>query len=116
MNEVLPVLLWHLVVIFFIGGGVGYFAGVNTARARASLELVQTYQHLLEYGRPTKPVATVTDPPPDAETRATVQISEMAHSNLAEHISKEAGVSMDRAKEEAATLLSHFETTGQAPS
>ena len=113
MSEVLTVLLWHLVLIFFLGAGVGYFTGAMHSRAKMSLELIDTYKHMLDYGRATKPVATVKDAPMDAETRATVQISKTAHVALAEHIAKTAGVSMERAKDEAVSLLSNFETTGQ---
>lgn len=115
MSEILPIMLWHLVVLFFLGAGVGYFVGASYARAKTSFELIETYKHLLDYGRATKPVATVVDPPLDAEARATVQISETAHANLAEYLSKEAGVSMEQARREAVELLSSFESTGQLP-
>lgn len=115
MSEAIPTLLWHLVVIFFIGGGVGYFAGVNHARAKTSLELVETYKHLLDYGRATKPVATVTEGPAPVEERVRVQIGETAIGNLTEHLATEAGVSSERARQEAERLVSSFETYGVPP-
>jgi hypothetical protein len=102
-------------VALFVGLGAGWFMALNYGRVKTQTELIETYKHLLDYGRATKPRATVTEGPLDAETRAMVAINDTARANLAAYISKEAGVSLERAGSEATELLSHFESTGQLP-
>ena len=116
MSETLTVLLWHLVLIFFLGAGIGYFIGAAHARARTSLELIDTYKHLLTYGRPDKPVATVREGEPPPEERIRAVVSDTAINNLTDHLAKEAGVSNEAARQEAERLVGGFETYGVPPS
>jgi hypothetical protein len=98
-----------------IGLGVGWFMAVNYARARTQTELLETYRHLIEYGRPTKPKAVVKEDPATVDEIATIRIGETARGNLTEYLAREAGVSTERARQEAEKLVAHFETWGQAP-
>jgi hypothetical protein len=115
MSETLTVLLWHLVLIFFLGTGIGYFIGMSYARAKTSLELIDTYKHLLAYGQPEKPVATVREGAPPVEERIRAEVSDTAIANLAEHLAKEANVSGEAARAEAIKLVAGFETYGVPP-
>jgi len=105
----------YLLSGMLFGAGVGWYMGLNYGRVEQARDMIETYKHLLDYGRTTKPTASVLEAPPDAETRATVAISDTARNNLTEHLAREANVSMEMAREEAERLLANFETTGALP-
>jgi hypothetical protein len=115
MQTEIGLMLWHLVLVFIVGAGVGGFIGANMARAKTAVELMETYRHLLDYGRTTPPRAAVRSPEPTAEERVLAEIHATSRANLAEYISKEAGISQERANEHAEELLANFETTGTLP-
>jgi hypothetical protein len=98
-----------------VGLGLGWFMGLNYSKARTQTELLDTYKHLIEYGRPTKPVAVVKDDPATVDELATLRISETARENLTQYLARETGSSTERAREEAEKLIAHYETWGQPP-
>ena len=99
-----------------IGLAVGWFLGNMHGRMQGAKELLQTYKHLLEYGRPSKPIATVKDAPATVEGMAEVRIGETARVNLTDHLAQGAGVSPERARVEADKLIAQYESGGQIQS
>lgn len=112
MNE--PTVL-HLIGGFVVGMGIGWFWGLNYGRIEQARDMIETYKHLLTYGQVSEPKAAVREGPPPVEERVLVEINETATANLAEHLAKEAGVSNERAREEAERLVAQFETHGAPP-
>jgi hypothetical protein len=104
------------ILAFIVGTVIGAWLTWGHARARASKELLETYRHLIDYGRTSKPVATVTEHPGTVEDIASIRISERATENLTDYLAKEAGVSTERARAEAEELVAQYETAGQIPS
>lgn len=102
--------------IFLVGMICGGVVAWGHTKARAQTELLDTYKHLLDYGRTSKPVAGVSQRPSTVEEMASVRIGETARQNLTAHLAKEAGVSPERARVEADKLLASFETSGQVAS
>jgi len=104
----------HLTIALLFGG-VGYYLGLMKGKTQTATDLLETYRHLVDYGRPTKPVAVVKEQAGTVDELASVRIGETAVNNLAEYLARESGASMDRARQEAEKMVAHFETWGQAP-
>jgi hypothetical protein len=104
-----------VLVTLAVGMGMGWFLGNAHGQVVVTRDLVQTYKHLLDYGRTTKPVAAVSERPATVEEIASVRISETAKDNLTEYLARESGQSSERARAEAERLLANYETWGQAP-
>jgi hypothetical protein len=99
----------------FVAGGVFWFMGLNYGRAEGTKDLIETYKHLLTYGQVNKPKAAVREAAPGPEERVLAEISATSITNLTEHLAKAAGVSNERAREEAERLTAQFETYGTPP-
>ena len=92
---------------------MGWFMGKMQGRIEVTRELLEVYKHLLDYGRPSKPIASVTERPATVEEIAEIRIGAEARTNLTDHLAQEAGVSTERAALEADKMLGQFESWGQ---
>lgn len=108
-STVVVMALLSLLIGFTVGWAIAY----PWAKAKAQVEMMDTYRHLLDYGRTEMPKAIVKEEPATVDEIATVRIGETARNNLTEHLAREAGVSHEKAREEADRLVGQLETWGQ---
>lgn len=97
-----------------LGFALGHYTGLQAGRSRMAIEMVQTYKHLLDYGRTREPKTEVTESPGSVEGIAEVRISERSIGAVEQWLKSE-GIGGRRAREHAEELVSQYESFGQVP-
>jgi len=90
-----------LIIVFTAGA----FCGGTLAMVFGQRKQIEVMTNLIQYGRPTTPVARVFDPGTQEE-QATVKLREREHDTLRSYLMNE-GIAADKADEEAARMLRH---------